>query len=251
MKNLPKNILLSRALSSHLIWWIIIDDLFLFLTLKILLTSYPFLSTFKLCLYSFITVFVCHHLFTKNFFKLLRYIITNNFNIMIFRKFSENHSFIIKQLIAPIFGTYGKIFSIDDKNLTESKYGISNASERVFGGDYKPQLDNNSWQNYVISCLMKSDCVVLYWPELPTKNMLWEYEVAKKYLSTERIIFILHDETAIAIKEKYDIKAYTILIDANEIFYSNAFKLKPKLREEIFVYMKYLKNTTESYKNYC
>ena len=203
----PKFVKLGSALSVHVIWSILLDGLFTAFGAMAVIRLFTEKKQFVwMIILSAVLVPVNRFLLANNTLRLLKQIAGYKFNIIVFRRFSAENSFVVKQIIAPELGAYGNIISIWDKNLAAAKAGANADSEDVMGeSSASIRADDSNWQKIVTEYLERSDCFVFYWPDMPTANMLWEYQICLKFkIDDERFLFILHKNTASKIKENLE-----------------------------------------------
>jgi len=250
VRTYPKFPKLSLVLSNHITWSIILDGFYNLLSSFVITKAIDYKGNETLFLFAFlIMVPINRFLLANNTIRLFKQILGFRFSIVIFRRFSSDYSFVMKQVIAPCIGAYGNIISIWDDNLEKAKPGINSDSEDILGESSQSiEASNNSWKSLVLSKIENSDCFVFYWPETPSENLIWEYQSCLKVIPEgARFLFILHDINALKVKEiinKINPNDNSCFIEINTSFIHNGtayLKCIKLFRMEAYSYFKFLK----------
>jgi hypothetical protein len=238
---------ISKILSYHLFFSIVLEGIWLGFSVAVYFTLFPFKLTFGSNL---IFIMICLPLTFFNRFLLvngtillLKRTVDWNFNIVIFRRFLIDETSNNKKLIYPTFGAYGQIYSIQDEQFVKTKGGVSTDSEGILG-DFNdlPFFTTFNWMANVDFFLNIADLVVFYWPELPTANMQWEFEKAVTIMPGSRILIVTFSSAKESLKnwvESVDIIKLSdislIAIEASTDYFSFTtiiYNFMNKLRKE-------------------
>jgi hypothetical protein len=123
------------------------------------------------------------------------------FSIVLFRRFSRDAAEFDKQVLAPIFGAYGKNTFLTDPTLISASAGPNSDSEQIMGDMPARQVDEPSWRERVRAALGEADLVVFHWAVAPTENMEWEFREAARILPATRLIIFTNHHAHASIEE--------------------------------------------------
>ena len=207
---IPRCPFFSTLLASYTLTFCLITIFWIFLTYQVLkdviAPNNESWLVFSLLLFTSWFLISFRHLQggTIRFFKFL---LDNQFNIVIFRRFRAQ-AHLHRTLISPTFGAYGRIVAIRDDSLMHADGEYVPFSAEVLGEPYASiACDDSEWQAKIVRELRIADLVVFHWPEVPSPNMEWEFFEARKFVPSDRLIWLCAPETVKDIEVWLRVKA--------------------------------------------
>ena len=253
-KTYPQLVYLSNLLSYHIYWSFLLDAIAtgIFITLfgKSLIISYDngYLTP---VIITGIIVFLNRFYLANGLLKVFKYLIVNDFHIILFRRFHPTKSDVARQVIGPSLGSYGKVITIWDKHLEDAERGPNSDSEEILS-EFGSMIEatNENWQDIIRTKIESTDCFVFYWPEMPTEHMLWEYsECITSNFDSNRFLIITYSQISKNIKE--------LVIELNNNIIPYFIELEPKdgylktayFNKSIFEYFNFLSKQRDVFPN--
>jgi len=191
----PASPWLSRILSLHLLHSLMFDWTFSLVSIVATISVSGKQSIFLTIIEFAPIVYINRFILCNGTIKLFKRMLDRDFNIVIFRRFSAEHSHTSKAVIYPAFGAYGQILSLQDETLMKAKEGVSPDSESILSEYYTlASTTEEKWRQNISKYLSIADFCILYWPDMPTFNMQWEFAEAIRMLPAQRILLIVKEE---------------------------------------------------------
>ena len=180
---------------------------------------------------------------SKGTLLILKRIIDRNFNIVVFRRFREEYIAEAKNIIYPVLGAYGQIYSIQDEHLINARSGIGVPD--VFGEYYSLEYaTDNNWKYNVIRYLVIADFVFFYWPDEPSINMWWEFDMSVNAIPVYRLCIITKNENKSMLMQIIQTKYSDFDLSELKFIYSDSSGSFKRFGKEVSTIMNNLK--TES-----
>ena len=148
-----------------------------------------------------VIVLFCMRKLVPGTFRYWKLIVGRDFNVVLLRRFAKENAFQTRNVIAPVFGAYGRLLTFNDPTFKEAgRYGSPNLDAAI-EVDRVPQYEAGdvNWREGVRRALCYADLAVFDIPETLSENMRWELEQAQALLPAERIILVLRPESQKAI----------------------------------------------------
>ena len=186
----PPAPLVCYVLSHHVLLHLMADAIWISLVYLCLLNM---LGKHRALLWGLIVAcpLISRLLLTNGTLVAIKHCLAQRFRIMTFRRFDAAHAQATRNVILPIFGSYGSNVVLRDESLEASR-GHPNIDSEILMADLKGmrRYSEMDWDKHVRAELDAADLAVFHWSEQPTRAMLWEYEAAKERLPLSRLVFL-------------------------------------------------------------
>ena len=215
----PRAPSLSNLLSQQGIIPIFLDGFWVFFTVAAIADVFPVIALWLWCIITIPLVPLCRFALARMTLSVLRGLATGQFSTLLCRPFRPDASNIFRTVIGPVCGSYGHLITILDNTLeTAERLDTSDADDVLSQLSDQVRSSDSAWMSRIQKELPMIDLIVLYWSEVPSSNLQWEFKIVIKTGFSGRVVVVCPPAKSAEISKWLDKAGYggcTVIIAAD------------------------------------